>query len=320
MSLLIANLEPTNYSPDARSILQTIGTITEYNGELQMEQFLQHADVLISRLGYRIDSSILNAAPNLSTVVCATTGVNHIDLELLSEKEITLISLKGETQFLSSITATAELHWGLLISLVRNLQSACVSVREGNWDRDKFKGFQLSGKTIGIIGYGRLGRIIATYAKAFRMKILTFDCVYSNSNDTFTTSELDDLLANSDVISINLSLNNSTKNFLNAERLRKLKAGALVVNTSRGEIVDEAALAELVLAGRINGVATDVLQGEATCNKDFLHTNQLWKLSQSTDRVLISPHIGGACQDAMHATEEFVARRLVKHVSSRAMK
>ena len=102
--------------------------------------------------------------------------------------------------------------------------------------------------------------------------------------------------------------------------MQKLKAGALVINTSRGEVIDEAALAELVLAGRINGVATDVLQGESSGNKEFLYSNKLWKLSQSTDRVLISPHIGGACQDAMHATEEFVARRLVEHVLSRAGK
>lgn len=172
----ILNLEPDNYNPAARSILSKLGKVT--NGPFkraELKREIEKYDILIVRLGHKIDKEILNNAARLKAIVSATTGLNHIDLKEAEMRNIAVLSLKGEREFLDQIYATAEHTIGLILSLLRNIPAACEEARKGNWNRDAFRGVELHGKTLGIIGYGRLGSKVAHYAQGFGMRVIAND-------------------------------------------------------------------------------------------------------------------------------------------------
>ena len=172
----ILNAEPLNYSEQAHQILQGIGDVTS----IQLDQAgllsrIGEFDVLIIRLAHKIDRSILDAGTHLQAIVTATTGVDHIDVEYAEKKQIEILSLRGEFDFLRTIPATAEHTWALLLSLIRNIPQALASTISGHWDRDQFKGHDLAGRRLGIVGLGRIGGKIAKYGLAFGMQV--FDCL-----------------------------------------------------------------------------------------------------------------------------------------------
>lgn len=311
---MILNLEPDGYSQIARQRLESVATLRDLADKDELEATLAGADVIITRLARYLDAPFLALAPRLKAIATATTGLNHIDMNAVNTRGIDVLCLRGETEFLSRITATAELHWGLLLAAARHLRPAMQSVLTGEWDRDKFQGVQLSGKTIGLVGYGRLGRIVARYAKAFGMQVLAFDRNAIEEEEGVEEVELDVLLARSHVLSIHLSLNEESANLLDAKRLARLRPGAIVVNTARGEVVDETVLAALVESGQVAAVSTDVLCGESIWDGSFPSNNPLWQMARKTDRVVITPHVGGACPDAMRATEEFIAEKIVNFI------
>ena len=306
----ILNLEPEEYSQEANSILNTMGTVI--NGPLSREKLIgkiENFDVLITRLTHKIDKEVLDNAKNLKVIVTATTGLNHIDLEAAELRGIKILSLRNETDFLNSISATAEHCWGLLLSLVRHIPSAYEDVKEGRWDRNSFKGHELQDMTIGIIGYGRLGSIVARYAQAFGMKIIINDV---KKVDDYPQTELGALLSQADVISIHVSYSAETHHLLNKDNMSQIKPGAFLVNTARGEVIEESALADCLRSGQIAGAALDVLADETSTEKNWLWKNELFKLAETNRNLIITPHIGGATYQSMQKTEIFMAHKL-KH-------
>lgn len=195
MKPVILNLEPTGYSSKARDRLSTLAEVIDHVGGEPDAADLARADVIITRLARYIDEVFLRRCSRLSAIATATTGLNHVELAAAERRGIEILSLRGESAFLASISATAELHWGLLIAIARHLVPAFTSVQAGEWDRDRFQGMQLAGRTIGIIGYGRLGRLVAGYARAFRMKVLAFDKLPS-ADEGVTFCGLEELLRN----------------------------------------------------------------------------------------------------------------------------
>lgn len=314
MNPICLNLEADGYSASAQQMLEEI---FEYRAGFPDGLTLpesERVEVLVTRLGTYLDRKYLQRFPNLKVIATATTGLNHINKQDAEGQGIQIISLQGESEFLSKITPTAELHWGLLLSLLRHLPEASRHVlREGGWDRNQFLGTQLSGKTIGIVGFGRLGRIIADYAKAFRMRIVAHD-VLSNLDhpavDAFVG--LHELAEKSDVISVNLSLNQSSYRLLDKNFFKRLRQGSVLVNTARGEVIDEDALVDALEEGRLSAVGVDVLSNEVEDKRDFLKKNRLWNYAQGASNVLVTPHIGGACPDAMRSTEEFIASKVIR--------
>jgi D-3-phosphoglycerate dehydrogenase len=315
----ILNIEPGGYSDEARAVLQQIGEL--YEKQMSRDELLdeiENYDVLIVRLSQQIDSSILDRAVRLKAIVTATTGLDHIDTKYAGQKGIAVLSLKGETEFLNSIMATAEHTWALLLSLLRKVPAAAADVNAGNWQRDKFKSHELHGKTLGIIGHGRIGRKIAGYGKAFGMKVIAYEVNQANKTPEIEfTNTIQELLERSDIITLHVPLEESTRKLIGKKELLRTKKGALLINTSRGEIIDEAALSEALENGRLAGAALDVLSDERGAS---LKSNPLVEYAVQNSNLLITPHIGGATYESMEKTEVFMAQKLSAFLKSQLAK
>src|SRR5947209_18103518 len=140
-----------------------------------LERAIADTEVLWIRLRHRIDEALLERAPLLRTIATPTTGLTHVDVDALERRGIQLVSLRGETAFLNNVRATAEHTIGLILSLLRHIPASATDVRGGNWNRDRFRGVEIYDRTVGVVGYGRLGRIVARYLQAFAARLLAAD-------------------------------------------------------------------------------------------------------------------------------------------------
>lgn len=311
----ILNIEPAGYSEEARAILSGLGELDEreVGNRDELIKILPAYHVLITRLAYHIDRDVIEAGLNLKVIVTPTTGLDHIDLGCAAERGIRVISLKGETQFLESITATAELTWGLILALIRQMPSALDDVRAGKWRRDLFRGIELKEKCLGILGYGRLGKIVARYALAFQMKVFACDIAAQQPIDGIKMVDLPTLLAQSDIITLHLPLDETTVNMVSSEFFSRMKSGSYFINTSRGGLVDEQPLLEALNAGKIAGAAVDVISGETGFDYHDVKSPMI-EYAKKNSNLIITPHVGGATWDSMWKTEIFVARKLHDHL------
>lgn len=309
-SFRILNTEPSRFSRLATQLLGKIASVDEIESDRQY--LLEHAanyDCLFICLRNVIDKEILNKARRLKYIVTPTTGLNHIDVKHAEQLGIKVLSLKGETDFLKQITATAELTWGLLLNLARNILPAHQSVMNNEWLRNNFYGTELRELTLGILGMGRLGSMVATYGNAFGMKVLAHD-LEREPRPGIDFVSFDELLAQADVLTIHLSLNPDTHNFFNAQAFEKLKKGAIFINTSRGEVVDENALVKALKSGHIAAAAVDVISGEVSDNPDWLKQSALYQYAQENKNLLITPHIGGVTHQSVEKTNLYMINKL----------
>ncbi|MCX6995972.1 MAG: D-glycerate dehydrogenase [Kiritimatiellaeota bacterium] len=315
--LRILNAEPVGYSDEARAGLNELGELQEEACDrARLETLVTAAEVLIVRLAHRVDNALLARAPQLRVVVTATTGLNHIDLSAAAAHGVEVLSLQGETDFLRHVTATAELAWGLTLALARRLAPAWAQAKSGHWDRDALRGTELSGKTLGILGLGRLGRIVADYARTFRMRVCAHDPAIVEPPAGVTLCGFEETLAVADVLSLHVTLHAGTRGLLNTAAFARMKPGVLIVNTARGEVIDERALIVALESGRVAGVAADVLCGETSGDPAWLKHNPLWQFAQTSERVLLTPHIGGATRESMAATELFMVGKLKRFLET----
>lgn len=305
MKILI--VEPTGFSDEARSVLQELGEVTE--GATDRTDLIDRVgdiEILVVRLGFDIDAEIMQAAKNLKCIVSPTTGLDHIDLDFAKIRDIEVLSLRGETEFLNGITPTAELTFGLILGLLRHIPAAHQDVVSGNWRRDRFRGLSLKGRTLGVLGYGRLGRWVASYGAAFGMTILAHDHAEKPAEPGITFIELVELLEKADILTIHLPLTSETRHLIDADALSRMRSGAYLVNTSRGAIVDSEALLRALRAGQLAGAALDVVEAEAQ-GEATMSAHPLVDYARRGGNVLLTPHIGGASFDAMAETEIFIA-------------
>jgi D-3-phosphoglycerate dehydrogenase len=259
---------------------------------------------------------VLDASSKLAFVVTPTTGLDHIDLEHAKRRGIEVISLRGESAFLEDVHSTAEHAFALLLALARKVPAAHEDVASGRWRREPFIGFELHGKRLGVLGAGRLGRKVAGYGLAFGMEARAHDTDASQVARAPAGTKavsLDELLSTSDVLSIHLPLNETTRGFVNAERLARMKSGALLVNTARGEIVDERALLAALENRHLAGAALDVLAGDAVWNDTGQPpAHPLIAYARAHDNLVLTPHIGGYALDSILKTRRFVAQRFAE--------
>ena len=316
----ILNLDPEHYSPQARGILEQVAHVDDGPVDRQrLGDVIGRYDALVLRFSHQIDESLLSRASRLKAIGTNTTGLDHIDTEAAARLGIEIVSLRGEVEFLRGIHATAELTWGLLIALIRNIPQAAASAAQGGWHRDLFLGHELGGRTIGILGMGRIGEKVARYAHAFLMVVRAYDtdpAVRQRSAGVIWHDSLQSMLENIDILSIHVPLTSATDGLIGRQQLACLRNEALVINTSRGEIVDEAALVDVLRQGKVSGYAADVLSGERT--PGFPYANPIWRYCQEGGNVLLTPHIGGAACEAWEKTELFVARNLVSALTQKA--
>lgn len=256
-----------------------------------------------------VTRTMLDSAPHLQLVVAATTGTNHIDSAALEERRIPLFSLK-QREVLSRITAAAEHSWLLLMACARKLRPAIESVEKGEWNRQNFPGTMLRGKRLGIIGFGRLGRWMARYAEAFGLDISAHDPLLDSFPPNVRRASLEQILTSSDFISIHVHLTESTRGMLSAQKISTIKRGCVLINTSRGEIIDEVALVQSLKEGQIAAVGADVLWSEPA-----IRESPLWQYSAENSNVILTPHIGGLCPEAVELVVLDCCQRIVEHFS-----
>jgi D-3-phosphoglycerate dehydrogenase len=315
MRILIT--EPENFSPKALDELRQVGEVTLADlDRAGLEQAVTDAEVLWVRLRHRIDRGVLDRAAGLRVVVSPTTGLNHIDTAELARRGIHLISLRGEVEFLRNVRATAEHTVALMLSLLRNLPAAAAHTLAGGWTRDRFRGRELYEKTVGIVGYGRLGRLVARYLLAFDCRVLAADPHVDAAavEPGVSMVSLDRLLGESDIVSLHVNLDDDTAGFFGASQLNAMKPGALLVNTARGELVDEQALIAALKSGRLAGAALDVLSNERSAG---MSGHPLVRYANENNNMIITPHIGGCTLESMYKTEEFLAGKLAQFVAAR---
>jgi D-3-phosphoglycerate dehydrogenase / 2-oxoglutarate reductase len=309
LKILIA--ESNGFSPSALDALRGAAEVREADlDRAGLITAVADADVLWVRLRNRVDRDVFEAARRLKIVVSPTTGLNHIDLDEAARRGIQIVSLRGEVDFLKDVRATAELTVGLLLALLRQIPSAVADTRLGHWDRDAFQGRELYGKTAGVIGYGRLGHIVARYLQAFDMRVLVSDPDIDPEElaPGLTRVPLAKLLASSDVVTLHVNLCDDTYGFFGRDEFAAMQPGAWFVNTSRGELVDEEALLDALRSGRLAGAALDVL-----CDEDSagMAGRSLVEFAKTDSRLIITPHIGGCTRESMEKTERFLAGRLL---------
>lgn len=319
ISTLIA--ESKDHSERANALYRSLGHIFLWQGldKKEKEHALKNANVLAIGLSLTIDKNFIDKMPNLKIIATQTTGLNHIDVAYAEQKGIKIISLRGYTDFLQTITSTAEHAMTLTLSLLRNIPWAFEHVKSGGWNRLLWRGHELKGKTLGIVGLGRLGKMLAKYGNAFGMKVLASDPYVSSAamkQYGAKKSDLDNLIKISDIVTLHVLLTDGVYNLIKARHFRMMKPTAYLINTARAELVEKGALFKALKNKWIAGAAVDVLWDETPDGK-HLKKDQLWKYAKTNKNLIISPHIGGAAYEAMYATQEFIAGLVVKHFKNK---
>lgn len=241
------------------------------------------------------------------------TGLNHIDTVACAEHGVRIISLKGETEFLKEVRATAEHTLLLTLALLRKLVPAVESTISGTWDREPFKGNEIFKKTVGIIGFGRLGKIVSDYYKVLGAKILIYE-KYPNAEllNSPEFVDLETLLRKSDIVSLHINFLPENIEFFSTRHFSLMKPSAVFINTSRGQLVDAIALKNALNKGEISGTALDVISDEF----DLSNSPEMELLtSNKLSNLIITPHIGGNTWESFDKTEKFIYNKLIKAIN-----
>ncbi len=314
----ILNALGQTYPKEARKILSRLGNV-EYMipDQKEIEKNIGRYDVIVMTVGLRFDKPTLKKAVRLKIIVVAATGLDHIDLEEARRRNIAVLSLRGETKFLNTITGTAELAVGLMIDLLRRTPHAFNSVKRYKWDKNSFRGRNLYGKILGVVGMGRLGRWMGRYGDAFGMQVQFFDpYVKTSPSKKYKKVSFETLVKTSDCISIHVHLGKDTENMFGAREFGLMKKNAYLINTSRGKIVDEKAMLAALKKKTIAGYATDVLADELSFGKGF-KSHPLVEYAKKHENLIIVPHIGGMTHESREATDIFMAQKLEQFIKTK---
>ncbi len=255
-----------------------------------------------------IDRHFMSLAKNLKTIATASTGLIHIDMEEARRRGVKVISLTREIETIEKISSTAEHALALTLSALRRIPWAFEDVLNGNWDYEKFIGRQFDYLTVGVIGWGRLGKMYARYVQALGAKVLVCDPAYTEKQCPYALVDLQDLVRRSDIISIHIHATPENIGLFGKQLLYLAKPDVLIVNTSRGEIIDEPAMVEFLETNPKAMLATDVLADELK----HKWGSPIFDLAKRGGNVLITPHIGGMTREAQEIAYHRVADMLIE--------
>ncbi|MCO6040755.1 D-2-hydroxyacid dehydrogenase [Thermococcus alcaliphilus] len=273
----------------------------EYPDQEKLKELVKDVSAIIVRSKPKVTKEIIDAAPSLKVIARAGVGLDNIDVEYAKSKGIEIVNAPA-----ASSRSVAELAIALIFNVARKVAFADRKMREGIWAKKQCMGFELEGKTLGVVGFGRIGYTVAKIANAIGMKILLYDVIKNEERAKEVGGrfvELEELLRNSDVVTIHVPLLESTYHLINEEKLKLMKPTAILINTSRGPIVDTNALVKALQEGWIAGAGLDVFE-EEPLPKD----HPLTKL----DNVVLTPHIGASTVEAQERAGIEVAEKVVK--------
>ncbi len=264
----------------------------------ELKKIIGGYDAILIRSGTKLTADIIEAADKLKIIGRAGVGVDNVDLNAATKKGIIVMNTpEGNT------VSTCELSISMLLSLTRSIPQACQSMKAGEWRRKDFKGAELMGKYLGVIGFGRIGREVTKRMLSFGMKVIVFDPYISAEsaktlNVEFVT--VDELVKRADYITVHTPLVPETKHLLGRDAFGKMKKGVRIINCARGGIVDEAALLDALNSGKVKGAALDVFESEPPANKDLL----------AHPAVVVTPHLGASTQEAQENVALAVAEQV----------
>jgi len=254
------------------------------------------ADALVVRSATKVDVAMLDLAPSLKVVGRAGVGVDNIDIAAATSRGIAVVNAPS-----GNTIAAAELTMALLLSLVRNVTKADRSIREGRWDRSSFEGSELRGKTLGLIGAGRVGGEVAIRCQAFGMSVIVYDPYLAETRAEelgVQLVSLDEVVEGADVISLHVPLNDETRGLIGGDAFEVMKKRVYLVNASRGGVIDEAALAVALHEGRVAGAALDVYDREPLPEDSPL---------RDAPNLILTPHLGASTREAQVSVAREVA-------------
>lgn len=254
-------------------------------GPEELVRELRDAVALIVRSATQVDGAVFDAAPALRVIGRAGVGVDNIDVDEASRRGVAVFNAPG-----GNTIAAAELTVALMLAAVRRVAAADRAVRDGRWDRSSFRGIELAGKTLGLVGAGRIGGEVAARCSAFGMGVVAYDPYLEPGRaDGLDLVSWDRLLAESDVVSIHVPLSDETRHLLDAEAIGRLKPGSFVVNVSRGGVIDESALVAALESGHLAGAALDVYETEPLPEHSPL---------RDVPNLVMTPHLGASTAEA----------------------
>lgn len=267
----------------------------------EFDRILEKADALIVRSATKVTAELLARAPSLKVVGRAGVGVDNVDVAAASANGVAVFNAPG-----GNSNAAAEMTMALMLAMVRKVAQADRSVRSGSWDRAAFKGVELKGRTLGLIGAGRIGVIVGRRCHAFGMSVLCYDPYLSEAaveGSGISLVSLDEVVDQSDIISCHVPLNDETRGLVNSALISHMKDGAYIVNVSRGGVVDEEALADALHREKIAGAALDVYEEEPLSERSPL---------RDAPNLTLTPHLGASSVEAQLgvATEVAAAIRV----------
>ena len=261
----------------------------------ELLQAIADADGLIVRSATRVDASLIASAPRLRVVARAGAGVDNVDLDAASARGILVLNAPG-----ANSVSVAEHTWALMLALGRSIARADAAMKDGRWTKTDLLGTELCGKTLGLVGLGRVGREVTVRAHAFGMKVMAVDpFIKADLADDLGVElvSLDELCARSDFISLHVPATASTRRMFDTDRLAKCKPGLRLINTARGDLIDEVALADAIDTGRIGGAGLDVFENEPPFDSRLA----------SLPQVVATPHIAGSTTEAQQMVGEETA-------------
>ncbi len=264
----------------------------------ELERIIGGYDVIVVRSATKVRKPLIEAAENLKLIVRAGVGLDNIDVEYARSKGIEVMNTPA-----ASTNAVAELTVGYLFSLARRLPQTTASLRVGKWEKKEFSGSEIAGKTLGLVGYGRIGWLVAKKALAMEMGIVAYDPYVADPRGLeMKFVSLEELLKRTDYISMHLPLTDETRNLIDAPQFEMMKDGVRIINCARGGTINESALYEAIRSGKVAGAGLDVYLEEPA------QDNKLFEL----DEVIGSPHIGAATVEAQHRVSVEVAEKVIE--------
>ena len=252
----------------------------------ELRSVIEGYDALIVRSSTKVTGEILRAGKRLQVVGRAGVGVDNVDVETATRSGIIVMNTPG-----GNSTSTAEHSFAMLIALARNIPQATSSIKSGNWDRGQYLGVELAGKTLGVIGLGKVGREVAGRGAAFKMRVLGYDPFVAEEIALAHGAQLatlDEVMEQADFITLHLPLTSRTRHFISEEQLDRAKDGAFLVNCARGGIVDEHALLRALNSGKLAGAALDVFEEEPPTSPELI----------AHERLICTPHLAGSTREA----------------------
>jgi len=301
--------DPKIFSSEAlelikKNFLSNIKDLTQSN----FNKIGKNYNIIFTRFTKYIGSEIMSKNTKVRYILTPTTNPeDYIDLNLARKRKIKVFSLKNDGGFLKSIPATAEHTFLLILALSRNLIEATESTSLKKWNPVDFKGQELKGKTLGIVGLGRLGKKVASFAKTFEMNVIFYDKNIQKNNKFQKVSSIYKLVSMSDIITIHASLNNETFHLINKKVLSRFKKNSILINTARGSIIDSNALIDSLKKKKIKGAAIDLIEDEFFVYKK--KREPLLSYAKKNSNILITPHIGGFTEESVKKTDLFILKK-----------